>query len=55
MCGVVERGGLQEHVFQLVHGGKDMVESICDHPDIKAVSFVGSTKVAKLVYQQATS
>jgi len=39
----------------LVNGGKDVVEAICDHPDIKAVSFVGSTKVAKIVYIRATS
>jgi hypothetical protein len=31
------------------------VEAICDHPGIKAVSFVGSTKVAKIVYIRATS
>jgi malonate-semialdehyde dehydrogenase (acetylating)/methylmalonate-semialdehyde dehydrogenase len=41
-------------VINLVHGGKDVVEAICDHPDIKAVSFVGSTPVARLVYQRAT-
>ena len=29
----------------IVNGGKEVVEAICDHPDIKAVSFVGSTKV----------
>lgn len=52
---LLKEAGLPEHVFQLVHGGKDMVESICDHTDIKAVSFVGSTKVAKIVYQRATS
>ena len=37
-----------------MHGGKEVVEAICDHPDIKAVSFVGSTPVARLVYQRAT-
>ena len=34
---------------------KDMVEGICDHPDIKAISFVGSTKVAKIVYRRASN
>jgi malonate-semialdehyde dehydrogenase (acetylating)/methylmalonate-semialdehyde dehydrogenase len=38
-----------------VHGDVEIVNAICDHPDIEAVSFVGSTKVAKLVYQRATS
>jgi malonate-semialdehyde dehydrogenase (acetylating)/methylmalonate-semialdehyde dehydrogenase len=42
-------------VFQVVHGGREVVEAICDHPDIAAVSFVGSTKVAKIVYRRATS
>ena len=42
-------------VFQVVHGGKDAVEAICDHPDIAAVSFVGSTATAKIVYRRATS
>src|SRR3569832_613042 len=47
--------GLPPGVFQVVHGGQDAVEAICDHPDIAAVSFVGSTKVAKIVYRRATS
>jgi malonate-semialdehyde dehydrogenase (acetylating)/methylmalonate-semialdehyde dehydrogenase len=42
-------------VFQVVHGGRDVVEAICDHPKIAAVSFVGSTKIAKIVYRRATS
>jgi len=37
-----------------VHGDVEIVEAICDHPGIQAVSFVGSTKVAKIVYQKAT-
>jgi malonate-semialdehyde dehydrogenase (acetylating)/methylmalonate-semialdehyde dehydrogenase len=37
-------------VFNIVQGGRDVVEAFCDHPGIKAVGFVGSTKVAKLVY-----
>jgi len=41
-------------VVNLVHGGKAVVEAICDHPGIRAVSFVGSTPIARLVYQRAT-
>ncbi|MFZ1453034.1 MAG: aldehyde dehydrogenase family protein, partial [Ferruginibacter sp.] len=41
--------------FNVVHGDVDIVNAICDHPEIQAVSFVGSTKVAKIVYQRATS
>lgn len=47
--------GLPDGVFNIVHGDVGIVEAICDHPSIEAVSFVGSTKVAKLVYQRATS
>ena len=48
--------GLPKGVFNVVQGGKEVVEAICDHPGIKAVGFVGSTKVAKLVYgRSATS
>jgi malonate-semialdehyde dehydrogenase (acetylating)/methylmalonate-semialdehyde dehydrogenase len=41
-------------VVNLVNGGRDVVDAICDHPGIRAVSFVGSTPVAKHVYQRAT-
>jgi malonate-semialdehyde dehydrogenase (acetylating) / methylmalonate-semialdehyde dehydrogenase len=41
-------------VVNLVNGGKEVVEAICDHPGIRAVSFVGSTPIARLVYQRAT-
>jgi malonate-semialdehyde dehydrogenase (acetylating)/methylmalonate-semialdehyde dehydrogenase len=47
--------GLPKGVFNVVHGSRDAVEAICDHPGIDAVSFVGSTKVAKVVYKRATS
>jgi malonate-semialdehyde dehydrogenase (acetylating)/methylmalonate-semialdehyde dehydrogenase len=52
---LLREAGLPDGVFQVVHGGKDAVEAICDHPDIAAVSFVGSTKTAKIVYRRATS
>ena len=42
--------GLPPGIFNVVHGDKDVGEAITDHPDIKAVSFIGSTSVAKLVY-----
>ncbi len=41
-------------VVNLVHGGQAAVEALCDHPGIRALSFVGSTPVARLVYQRAT-
>ena len=54
MAEILKEAGLPDGVFNIVNGGKDIVEGICAHPEIEAVSFVGSTKVAKLVYQQST-
>jgi malonate-semialdehyde dehydrogenase (acetylating) / methylmalonate-semialdehyde dehydrogenase len=52
---LLKEAGLPDGVFNVVHGTKDAVEAICDHPGIQAVSFVGSTKVAKIVYKRSTS
>jgi malonate-semialdehyde dehydrogenase (acetylating)/methylmalonate-semialdehyde dehydrogenase len=51
---LLKEAGLPDGVFNIVQGDSEIVEAICDHPDILAVSFVGSTRVAKLVYQRAT-
>lgn len=52
---LLREAGLPDGVFNIVHGDVEIVEAICDHPGIEAISFVGSTKVAKIVYQRATS
>ncbi|MGZ8522791.1 MAG: CoA-acylating methylmalonate-semialdehyde dehydrogenase [Chitinophagaceae bacterium] len=52
---LLKEAGLPDGVLNIVHGDTEIVEAICDHPGIEAVSFVGSTKVAKIVYQRATS
>ena len=52
---LLKEAGLPDGVFNIVHGDVSIVEAICDHPKIEAVSFVGSTKVAKIVYQRATN
>lgn len=46
--------GIPPGVLNVVHGGEDVVNAICDHKDIKAVSFVGSTKVGTHVYNRAS-
>lgn len=46
--------GIPAGVLNVIHGGADAVNLICDHPDIKAVSFVGSTKVGTHVYHRAS-
>ncbi|HKR06473.1 MAG TPA: CoA-acylating methylmalonate-semialdehyde dehydrogenase [Bacteroidia bacterium] len=52
---LLKEAGLPDGVFNVVNGDREIVEAICDHPGIEAVSFVGSTKVAKIVYKRATS
>jgi len=51
---LLKEAGLPDGVFNIVNGDSEIVNAICDHPGIEAVSFVGSTKVAKIVYQKAT-
>jgi malonate-semialdehyde dehydrogenase (acetylating)/methylmalonate-semialdehyde dehydrogenase len=52
---LAQQAGLPEGVLNVVHGGQEAVESICDHPDIVGVSFVGSSNVAKIVYTRAAA
>ncbi|MBV6478833.1 MAG: putative 3-oxopropanoate dehydrogenase [Ignavibacteria bacterium] len=52
---MLKEAGLPDGVFNVVNGDRKIVEEICDHPGIRAVSFVGSTKIAKIVYIRATS
>ena len=47
--------GAPEGILQVVHGDKQMVDAILDHPDIKAVSFVGSSDIAHYVYQRGVA
>ncbi len=47
--------GLPAGVIQLVHGGREVVEALLAHPLIKAISFVGSSPVAKIVYKEAAA
>jgi malonate-semialdehyde dehydrogenase (acetylating)/methylmalonate-semialdehyde dehydrogenase len=54
MIQLLSQCDLPPGVVSLVNGGRAVVEAICDHPDIRAVSFVGSTAVAKAVYQRGT-
>jgi len=52
---LLKKSGLPDGVFNVINGNKNIVEAICDHEDISAISFVGSTKIAKNVYQRTTS
>ncbi|MEU5645362.1 CoA-acylating methylmalonate-semialdehyde dehydrogenase [Streptomyces milbemycinicus] len=50
-----QRAGLPDGVFNVVHGGKDAVDAILTHSGIHAVSFVGSTPIARYVHERATA
>ena len=52
---LLEKTGLPKGVVNLVNGGKVAVDAILDHPKVRAVSFVGSTAVAKYVYARAAA
>src|SRR5437763_6922675 len=52
---LLREAGLPEGVLNVVHGGQATVEAICDHPGIHGITFVGSTKVAKIVYRRGTA
>src|SRR5207302_1290020 len=51
---LLQEAGLPDGVFNVVNGDKVAVDAVLEHPDIVAVSFVGSTPVAKYVYETAT-
>src|SRR5262249_1766454 len=51
---LLEKAGLPKGVLNIVHGGRACVEALLTHPKVRAVSFVGSTPVAKYIYETAT-
>jgi len=55
ICELLQQCGLPPGVVNLVNGAKEVVETLCSHPEINGISFVGSTPVARRVYQLAAS
>jgi malonate-semialdehyde dehydrogenase (acetylating)/methylmalonate-semialdehyde dehydrogenase len=55
MASLMTEAGLPDGVFNVVHGDKEAVDALLVHPDVRAISFVGSTPIAKYVYETATS
>jgi malonate-semialdehyde dehydrogenase (acetylating) / methylmalonate-semialdehyde dehydrogenase len=49
-----KEAGLPDGVFNVLQGDKEAVDALLDHPDVKAVSFVGSTPIARYVYERAS-
>lgn len=52
-CELIEKTGLPKGVVNLVNGGKGAVDALLDHPKVRAISFVGSTPVARYIYARA--
>ncbi|WGI24449.1 CoA-acylating methylmalonate-semialdehyde dehydrogenase [Halomonas alkaliantarctica] len=52
MADLLKQAGLPDGVFNVVQGDKDAVEALIDHPHVKALSFVGSTPIANLIYER---
>ena len=55
MAALWKEAGLPDGIMNVVHGDKEAVDRLVEHPDIKAVSFVGSTPIARYVYETGTS
>src|SRR3546814_11424024 len=51
---LAQEAGLPPGVLNVIHGGPDIANGLCDHPDIKAISFIGSTHVGTEIYSRAT-
>lgn len=55
MAELWREAGLPDGVFTVVHGDKEAVDALLAHPDVKSISFVGSTPIARYVYEQGTA
>ena len=55
MAELLQQAGLPDGVFNVVQGSREAVEALLDHPDIAAISFVGSTPIARAIYQRGTA
>jgi malonate-semialdehyde dehydrogenase (acetylating)/methylmalonate-semialdehyde dehydrogenase len=54
MANLLKEAGLPDGVFNVVHGDKESVDALLEHPDIQSISFVGSTPIAKYIYETAS-
>ena len=51
---LLKEAGLPDGVFNVVHGDKEAVDALLEHPDVKSISFVGSTPIAQYIYEMGT-
>jgi len=54
MAKLLKEAGLPDGVFNVVHGDKESVDALLEHPDVQAISFAGSTPIAKYIYETAS-
>ncbi len=52
---LLKEAGIPDGLFGVINGGADAVNALCDHPDIKAMGFVGSTRVGQMVYARGSA
>ncbi|MBT6178921.1 MAG: CoA-acylating methylmalonate-semialdehyde dehydrogenase [Deltaproteobacteria bacterium] len=52
---LIEQAGFPKGVLSMVHGTKEVAEGLVEHPDVQGISFVGSTAIARKVYERASS
>lgn len=55
MFELLEKAGFPKGVVQMVHGGRETVNALLDHPEVRAISFVGSTATARYIYSRASA
>src|SRR4028119_327368 len=51
----MKEAGLPDGILSVVHGDKEMVDAILDHPDVKAISFVGSSDIGQYIYSRGAA
>ena len=52
---LIEKTGLPKGVMNIINGGREVADALCDHPQVRAISFVGSTPVAKHIYERSAA
>jgi len=55
IASILKESGCPDGIFNVIQGDKEMVKVLCEHPSVEAITFVGSTPIAKRVYQLATA
>jgi malonate-semialdehyde dehydrogenase (acetylating)/methylmalonate-semialdehyde dehydrogenase len=54
ICDLAKQAGVPDGVLNIIHGGKGAVDAVCDAPEVKAISFVGSSRVGEYIYNRGS-